>query len=165
MRKRKQPNPKFHVGDRVHCQTIDLWGRRLTVKEVRWNGYTNGWYEYVLEDEKGMEIWRRSAVNSHLIPEFLLAPAEGILEKYIRLSKPFLGCLLLKVRVITLDTKENTIEDKTFPEFHRDDFDIYITDCYEKLEKGEIYGIKIIRLNGIPTMFRPKSETKVCVPT
>jgi len=76
---------------------------------------------------------------------------------------------MLKVRVITFDTKENTIEDKTFPEFHSDDFDIYITECYEKLEKGEIYGIKIIQsLDGtrrIPTIFRfPVSKTEVCVP-
>jgi len=71
---------------------------------------------------------------------------------------------MLKVRVLTFDTKENTIGDTTFPDFHSDDFDIYLTECYEKLEKGEIYGIKIIRLDGIPTMFRPVPKTEVCVP-
>jgi len=75
---------------------------------------------------------------------------------------------ILKVRVTTLDTKENTIEDKTFPEFHSDDFDIYITECYEKLENGEIYGIKIIRSDGIrrtPIMPQriPASKTEICV--
>jgi hypothetical protein len=75
----------------------------------------------------------------------------------------FYGVPMLKVRVITLDTKGNMIEDKTFQEFHSDDFDIYITGCYEKLEKGEIYGIKIIRLDGIPTMFRPVSKAEVFV--
>jgi hypothetical protein len=53
---------------------------------------------------------------------------------------------MLKVRVITLDTKENPIEDRTFPEFDSDDFDVYITECYRKLEDGEIYGIKITRV-------------------
>jgi hypothetical protein len=53
---------------------------------------------------------------------------------------------ILKVRVITLDTKENPVEDKTFPEFNSDDFDVYITECYRKLENGEIYGIKITQV-------------------
>jgi len=72
----------------------------------------------------------------------------------------------LKVRVITLDTKENTIGDKTFPEFHSDDFDIYLDECYEKLENGEIYGIKIIRSDGMQIPISrgiPESEREICV--
>jgi len=90
------------------------------------------------------------------------------MEKKTTLTSFFYGVTKLKVRVITFDTKENTIEDKTFQEFHSDDFDIYITECYEELENGEIYGLKIIRSDGIrkiPTIFRriPELET-ACVP-
>jgi len=80
----------------------------------------------------------------------------------------FYGVTRLKVRVITFDTKENTIEDKTFPEFNSGEFDDYLTERFKKLENGEIFGIKIIRSDGmrrIPTIFRyPVSKTEVCVP-
>jgi len=76
---------------------------------------------------------------------------------------------MLKVRVLTFDTKENTIGDTTFPEFHSDDFDIYLTECYEKLENGEIFGIKITRYfdGKTPKIPIAQAETpvqEVCVP-
>jgi len=86
MKKRKQPNPKFHVGDKVHCLTIDLYGRRLTVRSSRYIDFL-GCHVYTLEDEKGQQVHRGNHVSSE-IPEHFLQSAESILERYIRLQSP-----------------------------------------------------------------------------
>jgi len=87
MKKRKQPNPKFHVGDKVHCLTIDLYGRKLTVKSSRYIDFL-GCHVYTLEDETGQLVYRGNHVSNE-VPEQFLKSAESILERYIRLQKSF----------------------------------------------------------------------------
>jgi len=79
---KKQPKPIFHVGDRVEALTFDLWGKRLIVKSVHWSSFL-GYYEYILEDEKGNEVYRGNGVPSAL-PEHFLKRGERFLQHYIR---------------------------------------------------------------------------------
>jgi len=71
----------------VKCLTIDLYGQRLTVKSSRYIDLL-GYYVYALEDEKGQQVYRGNHVSSE-IPEHFLQSAEGVLERYIRLTTKF----------------------------------------------------------------------------